>query len=110
MSDADEVLSRINHIRAAYRLVPLGRLVAGQKGIARECVLSRSLRQRSGIVISVTSVSIVVTSKAYAEVIAREFGVEVRETAAVYQCDTPELFQDFIDDFDSGLYPELVAN
>ena len=107
MTDLEAVLGLVNSARAAMGKEPLDSLPRGRRGSSSDCVLARSLEMSFGNRSAWAVAGPRRERREAAVVLARAWqvhaGVVNRRSVQL-----PETLRDFVGDFDSGDFPELV--
>lgn len=103
------VLPTINRARVALGGQPLTQLPKGMKEKTTGCVIANALKDLAPN-IEVGTLSLSGVSSAFADIIAREFGVESIRSDEVVDVPLPEELSAFVRLFDAGMFPELISS
>ena len=115
MNDEQFTLERVNRLRKSAGHQPLSTLPSGDQRTPGNCVVARALHDIDPTVM-VFSEGIFTDNKEFAKVIANSFGYNyelvIAKNGASYQFGVPVPLPmaSFIENFDEGLYPELVLS
>jgi len=107
--DLNEVLALVNKGRAVLDLPPLTELPKGTPGDSCRCVLARAFDDA----ILMINVDDIVLDDRFPETTILAFAQATGGTCGeVYPeyVSHPKVFKDFIQEFDSGLHPQLINN
>ena len=115
MREQQRTLAYVNRIRAACGSSELITLPAGTARSSSDCSIARALSGLSQTVLVFQEV-IQVDDLAFARIIAEEFGfttdsigLDSDENNKLYCVPLPKVMSVFVENFDEGLYEELVA-
>ncbi len=103
------VLPTINKARVALGGQPLTQLPKGAEQQKTECVIANALKDLAPN-IQVGTLSLSGVSSAFADIIAREFGVEANHSDEGVDVPLPEELSAFVRSFDAGMFPELISS
>lgn len=109
-------LRYVNRIRAACGVTELDSLPSGTQRSSSDCVIARALCEASQGVL-VFQEGIYSDDLAFAKIIAEEFGylhdcigLDSSDDIKKYVVPIPKIMSAFVENFDEGLYPELVTS
>ena len=114
MREQQRTLTYVNRIRAACGSSQLDTLPAGTVRSSSDCAIARALSELSQTVLVFQEV-IQVDDLAFAKIVAEEFGytsavigLDCNEDIKLYCIPLPKVMSMFVENFDEGLYEELV--
>ena len=116
MNEEQFTLDALNQVRASRGASTIHQLPSGSRHDPSKCVVARALFDIDPTVL-VYKEGIFTENETFAKIIARSFNYDTNsvqfseeENLPRYFVPTPYKMCRFIDDFDTGLYPELVAS
>lgn len=115
MNEEQFTLERVNRLRRSAGYQPLDGLPSGDQRTPGNCVVARALHDIDPTVV-VFSEGIFTDNKEFARIIANSFGhnyeldIVMNDTRYQFGVAVPLPMASFIENFDEGLYPELVLS
>ena len=115
MNEEQFTLERLNRLRKSAGHQLLSTLPAGEQRTPGNCVIARALQDIDPTVV-VFSEGIFTDNKEFARIIANSFGhnyeldIVMNDTRYQFGVAVPLPMASFIENFDEGLYPELVLS
>jgi len=115
MNEEQFTLERVNRLRESAGYQPLSTLPSGEQRSPGNCVVARALHDIDPSVL-IFSEGIFTDNRVFAKIIAKSFDYNYEltiwkhTTSYQYGVPVPVPMSSFVNNFDEGLYPELVLS